>query len=187
MTVPTSTWLIDLLLAMSAATSLGAAVLLWHQGRSDLAASRSSSIGRIVASDTGVAPPQTLHDPANGLRGRPDYLLEQQFGHAVRIVPLELKPERHSPRLYESDAVQLGVYLLAVRATYGVRAAPFGYVRYARADFRVELTPSLEQRVLQIATAIRADRKARAVHRSHAIRARCAGCPMRRRCDESLV
>jgi CRISPR-associated exonuclease Cas4 len=187
MTVPTSTWLIDLLLAMSAATSLGAAVLLWHKGRSDLGTSWSSRSGRVIASDTRAAPPQTLHDPANGLRGRPDYLLEQQFGRAVHIVPLELKPQRHSRRLYESDAVQLGVYLLAARATYGARAALFGYVRYAREEFRVELTPSLEQRVLQIATAIRAERKTRIVHRSHAIPARCAGCAVRRHCDESLV
>lgn len=182
-----STWLIELALALSAAATLGAAVLLWHRGRSDLGASWTSAGGRVVASDTGVAPPQTLHDPENELRGRPDYLLAQRFGHAVRIVPVEIKPQRRSRRLYESDAVQLGVYLLAARASYGVRAAPFGYVRYVRAIFRVELTPSLEQRVLKIATAIRANRKATVVHRSHAIPARCAGCPMRNHCDESLV
>lgn len=182
-----STRLIALALAISAAASLGAAILLWHGGRSVLGASWSSGSGRVVASDTGLAPPQTLYDLANGLLGRPGYLLAQQFGGALRIVALELKPQRHSRWLYESDAVQLGVYLLAARATYGVRAAPFGYVRYARAAFRVELTQNLEQRVLQVAAAIRAGREARVVHRSHAIPARCAGCPVRCQCDESLV
>src|SRR5665213_2823259 len=172
----------ELALAISAAASLGAAILLWHGGRSVLGASWSSGSGRVVASDTGIAPPQTLHDPANELRGRPDYLVAQRFGHAVRIVPVEIKPQRRSRRLYESDAVQLGVYILAARATYGARAATFGYVRYARTEFRVELTPSLEQRVLKIARAIRANRRATVVHRSHAIPARCAGCPMRNHC-----
>jgi len=182
-----STWLIDLALALSAAASFAAAVLMYHRGRSDLGASWSLNSGSVVASDTGIAPPQTLHDPANGLRGRPDYLLAQQFGHAVRVVPVEIKPQRRSRWLYESDAVQLGVYLLAARATYGVRAAPFGYVRYARTEFRVELTPRLEQRVLKIAREIRANRRATVVHRNHAIPARCAGCAMRNHCEESLI
>lgn len=180
-------WLVDLALASSAAVSFCSA-LLWSYRR---LASRGTcwplDTLRILASDTGIAPPLTLHDQANGLCGRPDYLLEQRLGDALSVVPIEIKPQRRSRRLYESDAVQLDVYLLTARATYGVRAAPFGYVRYALAEFRVELTQELERRVLQVAAAIRADREATVVHRSHVIPTRCAGCPVRDHCDESLV
>lgn len=180
-------WLVDLVLGSSAAVSVGAALLWWHRRRAVWNVCWPSRTSRVCAADTGTSPVQTLRDRSNGLCGRPDYLLAQGYGAASFIVPLELKPQRRSRRLYESDAVQLGVYLLATRATYGAHAAPFGFVRYAGADFRVELTQSLESRVLEIAAAIRAGRQATVVHRSHHIPARCAGCPVRRHCDESLV
>jgi CRISPR/Cas system-associated exonuclease Cas4 (RecB family) len=183
--VSASTWLI--VLATIAAASLGVAVVLWHLGRNDLGVFWPSGMSRVLASDTSLAPTQILYDMANGLRGRPDYLVAQRFRRAFRIVPLEIKPQQRSRRLHDSHAVQLGVYLLVARAPYGVRAAPFGYVRYARAEFRVELTQNLENRVLQVATSIRAARGATVVHRSHDTPARCAGCPVRRHCDESLV
>jgi hypothetical protein len=179
--------LIDLALAIGAVASSGAALLWWYRRRSAFRARWPSGANRVVASDTGVAPAHTLRDCSNGLCGRPDDLLAQGYGEAPFIIPLELKPQRRSRRLYESDAVQLGVYLLATRATYGARAAPFGFVQYAGAEFRVELTQSLESRVLEIAAAVRAGREATVVHRSHHIPARCAGCPVRRHCDESLV
>ncbi len=178
---------IDLAFVVSASACFGLAILRWRAELVGFRASSRSYKWRIVASDTGASPPQTIRDSQNGLRGRPDYLFAQGRGAALRIVPLELKPQRRSRRLYKSDAVQLGVYLLAARATYGVRAAPFGFVRYARAEFRVDLTQELERRVLEVATAIRAGRESTAVHRSHEIPARCAGCPVRCHCDESLV
>jgi CRISPR/Cas system-associated exonuclease Cas4 (RecB family) len=180
------TWLTHLALALSAAASLVAA-LLWYQTRRVCQRWWWLSTSRVVASDTGAALAQTIRDPTNGLRGSPDYFLAQGVGAALRIVPLELKPQRRSRRLYESDEVQLGVYLLAARATYGILAAPFGFVRYARAEFRVELTRELERRVLEVAASIRTDREGAVVHRSHEMPARCAGCPVRHHCDESLV
>ena len=83
--------------------------------------------------------------------------------------------------------VQIGAYLLALRATHGERAARFGYVRYATDTFRVELSEALETRVRDIVAAVRAGRGAAVVHRSHAIPARCANCPVRERCDEALA
>jgi CRISPR/Cas system-associated exonuclease Cas4 (RecB family) len=142
---------------------------------------------RIIASDTGVVPPRTVRDRALGLYGKPDYVLAEGTGAERRLIPVEVKPRRRSKRLYDSDEIQLGVYLLGMRATYGREAAGFGFVRYAEATFRVELTATLEHRVMVVADAIRAGRAASVIHRSHDIPARCAGCAMRQNCSESLV
>jgi hypothetical protein len=83
----------------------------------------------VVASDTGAGPSVLLSDPVLGLRGRPEYLLEEAEGSDRVLVPLEVKPTRRNQRLYESDAVQLGAYLIAARATFYSQAADFGHVR----------------------------------------------------------
>jgi CRISPR-associated exonuclease Cas4 len=114
-------------------------------------------------------------------------VLKEDVGGRQLLVPLELKPTRRAKRVYESDAVQLGAYLLALRATEGDRAAPFGYVRYAARKFRVPLTADLEGRVREIVAAIRAGRRAPVVHRSHDEPWRCARCPVREHCDEALA
>lgn len=143
--------------------------------------------GRLVASDTGAISALFIRDPRAGVCGKPDYLFEETVGGRALLVPLELKPRRQSRRVYEGDELQLAAYLLALRATFGERAAPFGYVRYAASTFRVELSPSLEARVLAIGNAIRAERNASVVHRSHASPQRCARCAVRGVCDESLA
>jgi CRISPR-associated exonuclease Cas4 len=140
----------------------------------------------VVGSDTGAAPSVLLSDPVLGLRGRPDYLLEERDGTNPVLVPLEVKPSRRSQRLYESDAVQLGAYLIAARATFGSDAATFGYVRYAERSFRVALTTELERRVREIVAGIRRGRTLPRVHRTHRAPARCARCAVRGVCDDAL-
>ena len=140
--------------------------------------------GGIVASDTGVLAPILLRDPVLGIRGKPDYLLEESDR---RLVPLEVKPTRRSRRLHESDRVQLGAYLVALRGAVGNRAAPVGYVRYASQTFRVVLTRKLEREVRRIVEAIRSGRRLPAIHRSHSSAARCAACAVRVHCEESLA
>lgn len=142
--------------------------------------------GRIVASDTGIEPPVLLRDPGLGLRGRPDYLLQFEAAGQPLFVPLELKPGRRSRRVYESDALQLAAYLIALRATAKDAAATFGYLRYATGTFKVGLTRELERRVHAIVRAIRDGRSAATVHRSHAIVQRCVGCAVRDHCNEAL-
>ena len=140
--------------------------------------------GLIVASDTGLLSPMVLRDRALGIRGKPDYILEDR-DH--RLLPVEVKPTRGSTRLYDSDRVQVGAYLIALRSTVGNRAAPFGYVRYASRSFRVALTSELENEVRRIVAAIRAGRRLVQIGRDHNSAAKCKACAVRTHCDESLI
>ena len=88
--------------------------LRWYRERTGFAA---GGTGRVVASDTGVEASILLRDPQLGLRGRPDYLLEFEVAGHPLFVPLELKPGRRTRRVYESDALQVAAYLIALRAT----------------------------------------------------------------------
>ena len=176
-----------LLLAGIAALGALALLILWRYRRGTRFRTPAGDAITIVASDTGVVPAMVLRDPSLGLRGKPDYVLEQNVDDRRALVPLELKPTRRARRVYESDAVQVGAYVLLLRAVYGDRAARFGYLRYSTGTFRVELTPELDHSVRGIVAAIRAAREAAVVHRSHAVPARCANCAMRPHCDESLV
>ena len=142
----------------------------------------------IVASDTGAGPPAVmLRDPRLGLRGKPDYVLREVERGRPRLVALELKPMRRSGRVLESDAVQVAAYTLLLQATYGAAAASFGYLRLASGTVRIDLTPELRRRVEAIVGAIRRDRRAPVVNRSHSIAARCAACAVRAECDERLA
>lgn len=176
-----------LLILAAGAAVVGSVGLLivWRYRRST--GTRRAHGTRIVASDTGVVPAMVLRDPSLGLRGKPDYVLEEDVDDRRALVPLELKPTRRGRRVYEGDAVQVGAYTLLLRAVYGGRAARFGYVRYSTGTFRVELTPELERRVRGIVAAIRGGREAAVIHRSHNIPGRCVHCAMRPHCDEALA
>lgn len=139
---------------------------------------------RVVSSDVGPEPSQTLVEPVLRLRGRPDYLVREAAG----MVPIEIKPTRRATSLYESDRTQLGTYLLLVRATYPDVFAGYGRVRYAEAAFEVPLTTDLAARVIAIANAIRRAREVPppGVHRSHDIPAKCRACAVRTVCGEAL-
>src|SRR5438093_2295685 len=136
--------------------------------------------------NTSTGSPLLLRDPQLGLRGRPDYLLEFEVAGHPLYVPLELKPGRRSRRIYESDALQVAAYLIALRATAKDDAATFGYLRYATGTFKVGLSSELERRVSAIVQAIRAGRSAATVNRSHSIVQRCVNCSVREHCNQAL-
>jgi CRISPR-associated exonuclease Cas4 len=138
----------------------------------------------VIASDAGYLPPETLKDPKLRIRGRPDYLVRDRSTGA--IYPIEVKPTRDAAELYESDALQLGAYMLLTETRYGAEFAGYGVVRYRSAEFRVPLTAELRRRCAAAAVAIRAARRAAAIHRSHEVRAKCWACGVRSVCDESL-
>jgi CRISPR/Cas system-associated exonuclease Cas4 (RecB family) len=137
---------------------------------------------RVVSTDVGAEPATMLTDDTLGIRGRPDYLVRETEG----LVPIEIKPMRKARTLYESDRVQIGAYMLLVRAAHPDTFAGYGRVRYREATFVVPLTPELEARCAATATAVRAARRARDVHRTHTIAAKCRACAMRPACTEAL-
>jgi CRISPR/Cas system-associated exonuclease Cas4 (RecB family) len=175
-----------LVVAAAVAALVGFLLLVLHSeaGRKDRDGARL--LTRVVASDTGLLPPALLVDPVLGLRGKPDYFLEERTDAGRRLTPLEVKPTRRSSHLYESDALQLGAYLVASRAMFGHNASAAGYVHYANHSFRVELTRELEGSVRRAVEAIRDGRGARVARRSHAVPGRCRACAMRPHCDEKL-
>ena len=141
----------------------------------------------VIASDVGVGMAVLLRHELLGICGKPDYLLEREVGGGRLLVPLELKPKRRSNRLYDSDRIQIGAYLVALRDTFPDLASRTGYVRYASGTFEVVLTSDLEHEIEQLVAAVRRGRLAGTMHRSHDIRARCQACSVRQHCDEALA
>jgi hypothetical protein len=140
----------------------------------------------VIASDVGHGSSLVLRDATLGIRGKPDYLLEANAGSRRVLVPLEVKPTRRSAKLYESDRVQIGAYLIALRASFADRASRVGYVRYANQTFEVVLTSGLEREIRRLAVALKRGRGAPTLHRSHSFRGRCRACPVRKHCDEAI-
>jgi CRISPR/Cas system-associated exonuclease Cas4 (RecB family) len=141
---------------------------------------------RLVSTDVGIGKPLILRDDELGLRGKPDYLLEEAGPHGPQLVPVEIKPTRRSLRLYESDRIQIAGYLMTLRGAAGDSASSVGYVKYHSNTFEVRLTPAVEATIRRLVSEVRSARLAPLLHRSHRSPARCAGCPVRHRCDEAL-
>jgi len=140
--------------------------------------------GTVIASDVGTGSTLILRDDELGLCGKPDYLLLSTEND--QLVPLEVKPKRRGARLYDSDRIQIGAYLLGLRATVDDRASRTGYVRYQTGTFEVDLTPDLEREIRQLIAALRRARHAAVIGRSHSSPARCRACPVRQHCNEAL-
>lgn len=155
--------------------------------------------GRLVYSDTGfaigeLAPAQmnaegerqerALVSRRYGLTGRPDYLVRTNEG----IVPVEAKSTRRPAmgQPYDSHLMQLAAYCLLVEDALG-ESVPYGVMRYADGEVRVEYTPELRETLLELIEEIREARDAEDVHRSHDEPRRCASCGYRDVCDESLA
>ena len=155
--------------------------------------------GSLVYSDTGFAvgklAPARLNAEGErqeralvsrefGITGRPDYLVRTREG----IVPVEAKSTRRpaNGRPYDSHLFQLAAYCLLVEDALDARV-PYGLVRYADGEARVEYTPELRETLLAIIAEIREAREAEEVHRSHDERRRCASCGYREVCDEALT
>ncbi len=140
--------------------------------------------GRVSADDMG--PGRSLQRPLYaarlGLTGKPDYLLER---HGT-LIPVEVKPGRRATRPYDSDLMQLAAYCLLVEETSG-RPPPYGLLRYAEMSFRLDYTPAVRERLLDILAEMRDLLDAADAARSHTDPRRCAGCGFRGICDDSLV
>ncbi len=137
----------------------------------------------VVASDMeGWQPAQRpLFAPRYALTGKPDYLLVVDG----RYVPVEVKPERHAPRPYESDLMQLVAYCVLIEETMG-QAPPYGLLRYADTTFRIPYTPTARATLLSTLNTMRSYLYAADCDRSHQIPQRCAGCGFVQICDQAL-
>ena len=155
--------------------------VLWIAGRQR----RASGVpaGRIIYSDTNrwgkVEKP--LYDPASGLTGKPDYLVEENDA----LIPVEVKSSRAPSLPHDSHVYQLAAYCLLVERTYGKRP-PYGILRYRDHTFSIDYTPQLEQELEQLLNAIRAQERRGEASRSHNDEARCARCGYRAICNQRL-
>lgn len=146
---------------------------------------RSSGLpaGRIISDDmrgwNSVEKP--LYDPIAGLTGKPDYLVKTAHG----LVPVEVKSSRAPAMPHDSHVFQLAAYCLLVERTYGTRP-PYGILRYRDRTFSVEYSTALEEELLHVLDAMRAQERRAETDRSHADPRRCAGCGYRNLCDQRL-
>lgn len=154
--------------------------------------------GEVIYSDTGAWQRQErpLISRQFGLVGKPDYLVETGAGRAP--IPVEVKSGSPPTRPYPGHILQLAAYCLLVEETWHV-APDFGLLHYAGqanggttpssrlATLRIPYTPQLRAQLLATLTAMRADRQAVNVARSHTEAVRCQHCGLAHACTEKLI
>jgi CRISPR-associated exonuclease Cas4 len=161
---------------------LVAVILLWQSGRARRAAGLPG--GRVIYTDTrswGSKLEKPLYDPALGLTGKPDYLVE----HNGRTIPVEVKSGRAPQAPYDSHIYQLASYCLLVEKTMGTRP-PYGIIHYEDRDFAIDYTQELEFALLDVLAEMRRDERRGDVARSHESAARCARCGFRHVCEQKI-
>lgn len=156
-------------------------VVLFLSGRKRTASGLPK--GRIIYTDTGSWGPveKPLYDPALGLTGKPDYLVDQEGD----LIPVEVKSTRASAAAYDTHIFQLAAYCLLVESAYGKRP-PFGILKYANRSFAIDYTPELENSLLDLIEEMREQERRRTVSRSHDQPQRCTPCGYRSVCDQRL-
>ncbi len=159
-----------------------AALALWLLGRRSYRATGLPP-GRLIYVDTGAfgRPEKPLFSEAHRLTGKPDYLVQD----GDDIIPVEVKTSHAPAQPYDSHVLQLAAYCLLVADAYGVRP-PYGIVKYPERAFAVDYTPELEALLLATLDAMRADRHAADVPRSHEEPVRCKFCGVRGECDQRI-
>ncbi len=165
------------LFVMAVACWLGAQLLRRRSGLPD---------GEIVYEDTSGTDSEVLFSKHYGLRGKPDYLLEDEDGDG--LVPVEVKssaaPRNGKP--YPSHLMQLAVYFLLVEDVLE-QPAPYGLLRYRDRTLRIENTDELREELLEVIEEMQAILRESEAHRSHNQARRCAGCSVANACDERLA
>lgn len=124
---------------------------------------------------------EPFYAPAYQLVGKPDYLVETSKG----LIPVEVKSGSAPDVPYLGHLLQLAAYCLLVEATTG-STPPHGLLKYADALYEVDYTVELRAELLDTLAAIRQDRVADYVPRSHDWPGRCNACGVNYACDEAL-
>lgn len=136
--------------------------------------------GRLVASDLSGEGP-LLQDPAWGITGRPDYVLETTHG----FVPVEVKTGKTPHHPHANHKLQLACYLRLLEVKSG-KAPEYGLVNYPDGVFRVAWDDALKadlQSTLQRMATAQAQGQA---DRDHQHVGRCLGCSRRDACAQKL-
>ncbi|MGQ9627715.1 MAG: CRISPR-associated protein Cas4 [Anaerolineae bacterium] len=136
--------------------------------------------GKVVYADAGLME-RPLFSPRYGLRGKPDYLIEQG-GYKI---PVELKSSPAPCSPYLSHMLQLAAYCLLIEEEYG-HPPPYGLIQYQDASFTVDYTPALKERLLSTLEEMRAACAADDVLPNHRSPSRCRGCGFREECGQAL-
>jgi CRISPR/Cas system-associated exonuclease Cas4 (RecB family) len=136
----------------------------------------------------------TLRDSEWGLVGRPDLLLESSGD--LELVEKKRRRGWSPGRVYRSDRLQVGAYLLMCEADPKVgRRLPEGWVQYIDGDgrelpdgkVRVPNTDALRGEVIEVLRRIRQALRGSEVHRDHSHASRCRSCSVKRACGEVLA
>jgi CRISPR-associated exonuclease Cas4 len=159
-----------------------AIVLLWLSRKQERAAGLPG--GQVIYSDTKKwgAVKEPFYDPALGLTGKPDYLVEQ----GALLIPVEVKSSHAPHGPYDSHIFQLAAYCLLVERIFRKRPS-HGILHYPNRTFRIDFTPELESAVHELLVDMRAKEISREIHRSHDVPGRCQHCGYRSICEEKLV
>ena len=140
-------------------------------------------IGKITYSDTSLwgKVEKPLYDPATGLVGKPDYLVESEGS----IIPVEVKSSWAPPSPRDGHILQLAAYCYLVEQTTGKRP-PYGLLHYRNRTFSIEFTPGLEENLKGMLETIHGEERKKNVARSHEFANRCAACGYKSICDQKL-
>lgn len=135
----------------------------------------------------------TLRDSEWGLVGRPDLLLKSSGD--LELVEKKRRRGWRPGRIYRSDRLQVGAYLLMCEADPKVgRRLPEGWVQYIDGDgrelpdgkVRVPNTDALRGEVIEVLRRIRQALRGSEVHRDHSYASRCGSCSVKRACGERV-
>lgn len=140
--------------------------------------------GEIIYEDSSGKNARVLLSRRHGLRGKPDYLLDDGDGG---IIPVELKSgPMPRGRPHRSHVMQLAVYFLLVEEDLR-RYAHYGLIRYKNGEARIENTEDLRDELLEVVEEMREALFDEDVRRSHEDARRCGACSMAHACEERLA
>ncbi len=139
---------------------------------------------RVIYADTSKwnKTEKPLFDAKLNLTGKPDYLTL----HRGKVVPVEVKSNRHVSEPYPSHVIQLVAYCYLVEHTYGKRP-PYGILHYPHKSFTIAYTPSQAARLIALLDEVRSLENHADVPRSHNSKERCRSCGYREICDARLL
>jgi CRISPR-associated exonuclease Cas4 len=163
---------------------LALAFALWHVGRRWQEESGLPQ-GSVIYTDSGAWRPnsEVLHANDIRLAGKPDYLVQQHDG---LIIPVEVKSSRAPAEPWDDHILQLAAYCLLVEEKYGVRP-PYGILQYRDRAFAIDYTADLEDDLLFILDEMRGVLHDGEPERDHDDPRLCAGCGVRRMCNQRLA